>query len=105
MDLHHSPACRNPAAAKTAQFLAQGLRSFMVLRVGRGSLILWTSTSALSALQPTTRTFFLADNTESSAMEQSRSEHLSLFECLAVVAALALQIASLLTLLQSHAGL
>ncbi len=38
-------------------------------------------------------------------MEQLRSEHLSLFECLAVVAALALQIASLLTLLQSHAGL
>ena len=42
---------------------------------------------------------------ESGAMEQLRSEHLSLFECLAVVAALALQIASLITLLQSHAGL
>ncbi len=37
-------------------------------------------------------------------MEQLRSEHLSLFECLAVVAALALQIASLLALLQEHAG-
>ena len=35
-------------------------------------------------------------------MEQLRSEHLSLLECLAVVAALALQIASLITLLQEH---
>ena len=37
-------------------------------------------------------------------MEQLRSEHPSMFECLAVVAALALQIASLITLLQEHAG-
>ncbi|MDB5975108.1 MAG: hypothetical protein JWR07_1868 [Nevskia sp.] len=35
-------------------------------------------------------------------MEQSHSGHLSLFECMAVVAALVLQIASLLTLLQGH---
>jgi len=35
-------------------------------------------------------------------MEQLRSEHLSIFECLAVVAALVLQISSLITLLQEH---
>ncbi len=35
-------------------------------------------------------------------MEQLRNGHLSLLECLAVVAALALQITSLVTLLQEH---
>jgi len=35
-------------------------------------------------------------------MESSRSGYLSLYECAAVVAALAMQLASLLTLLQDH---
>ena len=37
-------------------------------------------------------------------MEQVRSASLSLYECLAVMAALALQISSLLRLLQGFAG-
>jgi hypothetical protein len=38
------------------------------------------------------------------AMEQTRKAYLSLYECAAVLAALALQIASLLALLQDHAA-
>ncbi len=37
-------------------------------------------------------------------MEQTRKAYLSLYECAAVLAALALQIASLLALLQDHAA-
>jgi hypothetical protein len=52
---------------------------------------------------PMAWTFLLLDRQEESgAMEQLRNGHLSLLECLAVVAALALQITSLVTLLQEH---
>ena len=73
------------------------------MRIGRGSPIPRTSTSTLSAMLPIAWTFlFLDRQEESGAMEQLRSEHLSLLECLAVVAALAFQLASLITLLQEH---
>ena len=73
------------------------------MRIGRRSSIQRTSTSTFSAMLPMAWTFLFLDlQEEPGAMEQLRSEHLSIFECLAVVAALVLQISSLITLLQEH---
>ena len=47
---------------------------------------------------------FFEGKKESRAMEQTRGGHPPLLECLAVVAALALQFASVITLLQEHAA-
>jgi hypothetical protein len=47
---------------------------------------------------------FFEGKKESRAMEQTRGGHPPLLECLAVVAALALQFASVITLLQEQAA-
>ena len=74
--------------------------------IGRRSPVLRTSTSTLPAILPMAWAFFcfFEGKKESRAMEKTRGVHPPLLECLAVVAALALQFASVITLLQEHAA-